>query len=333
MAKPHKRTGERSYGKIARKTWRSVRFRKLADFDQRLLLYLWTCPAGETSGSIFHIGLSQIADDLNADFEKVKSSIVNLSNGDWFRYDFEARVIFLPKQIEYDPPDNHFALIARIRRTRELPDTDLLSQFMRQLAPFVERFKTKIDDETMIYFRHCLDQPEKDSISHRNTHRLEDGVTIGIVLPEPNPKPESEPNPIPQSNPIDDAFAPLPPPNAITVSHSTRPSDHQEAIAFWCTEYERTLKHKYRFAGPSEGAMIKSLLRQFGPAILRGMMITLINTDDDFVRDKRGITIKTLKNDAMLLAQKVEGTGHGTKKRQSNAAVAAPDKYSNIGLG
>ncbi|MCC6963735.1 MAG: conserved phage C-terminal domain-containing protein [candidate division Zixibacteria bacterium] len=132
-----------------------------------------------------------------------------LSAAGWFEYDPEARVIFLPRQIEYDKPDNQFALKARIRRTRELPDSHLLSRYLRQLEPYVELYALTATE--LQYFRECIastvsscpTNPLPDGPAHRLAHRPAHPHPVGVAAPEPEPdtdpqpQPETEPDPEP----------------------------------------------------------------------------------------------------------------------------------------
>ncbi len=81
------------------------------------------------------------------------------------------------------------------------------------------------------------------------------------------------------------------------------PSDHQTAVDFWCSEYQTATGVKYAFTA-KDGKMIKDLLRSFGLTRLKAMMLELIHTDDDWLRDKRGILVSTLTSVCNALAQK-----------------------------
>lgn len=81
------------------------------------------------------------------------------------------------------------------------------------------------------------------------------------------------------------------------------PSDHQTAIDSWCSEYEAATGLKYAFTA-KDGQMIKNLLRSFGLTRLQAIMLQLIHTDDNWLRDTRGISISTLASECNRLAQK-----------------------------
>lgn len=82
------------------------------------------------------------------------------------------------------------------------------------------------------------------------------------------------------------------------------PSDHQTAINFWCAEYEAA-NHGLKYAFTArDGKMIKELLRFFGLTRLQALMLELIHTDDNWLRDTRGISISTLRSECNALAQK-----------------------------
>lgn len=153
-----------AYGRVIRKTWRSVKFRKLDDLSKLVLLYLWTCQPGESSSSIFYIGFGTIADDLGKPLEMVTECLSALEADGWFRYDHEARVVFLPRQLGYDPPTNPNQLMSFITRTRELPDTPLVAEYYQQLEPYVERFGEALPKALQEAFTKGLRQPFRNPV-------------------------------------------------------------------------------------------------------------------------------------------------------------------------
>ncbi len=179
MANPVKDDSRRSYGIVIRKTWRSTRFRNKSNFYKLLLTYLWSCPAGENSASIFYLALPTIADDLGTDTETVTRTVQEMVAEGWFEYDAEARVFFLPRQIEFDRPDNPNILKAFIKRSIELPETPLLLKYYQQLKPFLERFAEGFPEE-------LVEQVE---------NRLANSIPNPVPVPTPEPSPKPEPKP------------------------------------------------------------------------------------------------------------------------------------------
>lgn len=175
MPNPVKDDSRRSYGIVIRKTWRSTKFRVQPIFERLLLTYLWSCPAGENSSSIFYLALPTIADDLGTDTETVTRTVRQMVSDGWFEYDFEARVFFFPRQIEFDSPDNPNILKAFIKRSLELPDTPLLLKYYQQLKPFLERFAEGFPKP----------------LTEQVLNRLANGIPNPVPSPTPIPSPNS----------------------------------------------------------------------------------------------------------------------------------------------
>ncbi len=145
-----------AYRKVVRKTWRKQNFRSLPDDLKMLLLYLWTGPDASNPG-IYYISLGTIADDLETVTETVRERLGILFRNDWINYDFDARVVFLPKWDKFDPPENGNVCKSFIAHVAELPDTKLSGYFLTTLKPYCERFHIPLDE------RLCIPLPEPNA--------------------------------------------------------------------------------------------------------------------------------------------------------------------------
>ncbi len=138
------RRKDAAYRKVVRKTWRKQNFRSLPDDLKILLLYLWTGPDAVNPG-IYYISTATIADDLGTVTETVRERLGILSRDGWLYYDFDARVVFLPKWDKFDPPENGNVCKSFKAHVAELPDTKLTGYFITTLKPYCERFNIPLD--------------------------------------------------------------------------------------------------------------------------------------------------------------------------------------------
>lgn len=137
------------YRKVVRKTWRRKRFRELSEIDKLVLLYLWTAPDSVNPG-IYYISIPTVADDLRYDTGIIRESFRRLTQDNWFWYDADERVVFLPKWYEYDPPFNKNVVVSYLRWANELSQTKLSAYFLWTLKPYVEFYNLSFGNHTGI---------------------------------------------------------------------------------------------------------------------------------------------------------------------------------------
>lgn len=148
-----RKRNDSAYRKVVRKTWRKQNFRSLPDDLKILLLYLWTGPDAVNPG-IYYISTATIADDLGTVTETVRERLGILSRDGWLYYDFDARVVFLPKWDKFDPPENGNVCKSFKAHVADLPDTKLTGYFITTLKPYCERFNIPLDIQL------CIPLPE-----------------------------------------------------------------------------------------------------------------------------------------------------------------------------
>lgn len=134
-----------AYRKIVRKTWRKLKFRNESPEMQRMLLYLWTAPDSDMPG-LYYVSPGTIADDLGTDTSTVIELLRNGSANGWFKYDFEARVIFFPKWTDYDPPPNPNTVSSYMRQLLDMPDSELCHCYAQTLEPFRQRYTVRLPE-------------------------------------------------------------------------------------------------------------------------------------------------------------------------------------------
>jgi hypothetical protein len=85
-------------------------------------------------------------------------------------------------------------------------------------------------------------------------------------------------------------------------------SEHKKFVEFYTKSYEKQFPGAvYGFDGGKDGALIKTMLKQFGYERLCQMTMRFFMCQDEFIRDKIGYTVAGLKLRANQLAREVSG--------------------------
>jgi len=106
-----------------------------------LALYLLTCEHRTTEG-LYRLPREYMAADLPDGWTlaRVTASLAQLVSQGFVQYDDKARVVFLPKAMKYQRPDNGNQQTAAIRNLENLPPTMLSDGFFEAAATYCESF-------------------------------------------------------------------------------------------------------------------------------------------------------------------------------------------------
>lgn len=119
-----------TYAKFERRTYNGGDFRQLLKLDRDVVQYLWESPAGSFLSSIYVIPVPMIAyhlecPDYKPTVEQITESIKRLESAGWLEYDWKSSVVWLPRQLTIDKPDNKFVVQGMLKKLAELPKTYL----------------------------------------------------------------------------------------------------------------------------------------------------------------------------------------------------------------
>ena len=132
------------YGKIVRKTWDKDNFRSLSDQERLLLLYIWTGDQGTSSSAIHRFSVAKAAETLSWPVGRTQKIFKKLQETGWFLYDTEHRVIFLPKQVQFDSPRASDNVRGMINRAVHVSDSPLVAEFAKVMRPIAEKFNLSL---------------------------------------------------------------------------------------------------------------------------------------------------------------------------------------------
>lgn len=85
----------------------------------------------------------------------------------------------------------------------------------------------------------------------------------------------------------------------------SRSGDNGAVVNYFSDYYEKKFKTKYKVDWGRDGKLVKSLLETFSTNEIFKLTDHLMETDDDYIRNKMGISIPTLSNQANKLSQQI----------------------------
>lgn len=114
------------YNRISTKFWTDEKVLQWDNETRLLALYLLTCSHKTTEG-LFRLPKQYIC----ADLEWLAKPFAKLLEDGFIMYDEEVKVILINNALKYQSPDNPNQEKAAISLLKELPETELLYEFIR----------------------------------------------------------------------------------------------------------------------------------------------------------------------------------------------------------
>src|SRR5688572_16790763 len=129
------RQGRQGGGRVARKyrridprIWGDERFRSLETDCKLLALYCLTSPQGNRIG-LFRFSLALASEDLETLPETLRERFSNVVSTLKWRFDEDAKVLFLPTWWKYNAPENPNVMVSCLDDLHDVPATPLLAEF------------------------------------------------------------------------------------------------------------------------------------------------------------------------------------------------------------
>lgn len=120
--------GAGRYRKVYARLWRHPAFQRLAPDLKMLALYVLTGPQTNAIG-IYYFSPAMAADELGITSESVIDGLRTLDDAFAWRYDADARVIYIPTWWRWNPPENANVLKGNLRLLGDVPLCSLTSTF------------------------------------------------------------------------------------------------------------------------------------------------------------------------------------------------------------
>jgi hypothetical protein len=128
------------YQYIASRIWSDEKFKRLTEQQQRLFLYVLTCPHGNLLG-LFFLPIGYISSDLKPfgkplpkDFEKgIQKDLEALREEGLIDYDENTEICWVKNFLRYNPITNPNQRKAAVSRFLDLPRSPILLRFLNSL--------------------------------------------------------------------------------------------------------------------------------------------------------------------------------------------------------
>jgi hypothetical protein len=97
--------------------------------------------------------------EAGTDLASIRVQEWGIYDAGWFEYDFDNRLVFLPRQLHFDPPDNKNVIKGMIGRILELPKSMLWFDWIECVRPHARRFKMSIPPKMTAALKEIVDVP------------------------------------------------------------------------------------------------------------------------------------------------------------------------------
>jgi hypothetical protein len=128
------------YRKILTRLWGDERFQGLSrpqPNGQTLWLYLLTGPHTTAIPGLFAAGESGLTEALDWPLRAFRKAWREIEQAGMARADWRARVVWIPKAIHYNEPENPSVVSAWATQLREVPECDLTREAAASIAAYL----------------------------------------------------------------------------------------------------------------------------------------------------------------------------------------------------
>jgi len=118
--------GSYEFAAVCPEVWRDKEYRKQLTLEQRhIWLHLLTSPTRTHFPGLLRTTIKEIAALVDLSPRKVAAAIEEFKKLGWAEYDAEEELLYLPKALKYNPPDNEKQLIHWVRVWSSFPECSL----------------------------------------------------------------------------------------------------------------------------------------------------------------------------------------------------------------
>jgi hypothetical protein len=128
------------YRKITPRLWGDERFRQLSrprPSGQWLWLYLLTGPHTTAIPGLFAAGEAGLTEALGWSLSAFRAAWLEIERAGMARADWRARVVWIPKALLYNEPENPNVVKGWAMQLRELPECDLSREAAASIAAYL----------------------------------------------------------------------------------------------------------------------------------------------------------------------------------------------------
>ena len=149
------------YRKIFSRLWPHPGFKALKPSARLLALYVLSGP--QTNGiGLFRFSVATAAEDLGVGVESVRKGLADLSvTFDW-RFDADARVIYIPSWWRWNQPINPNVLTGNLKSLSEIPPCGLVDAFAKNMGILPSTFQEAFVEGCRIRLPKCSATQDQD---------------------------------------------------------------------------------------------------------------------------------------------------------------------------
>ena len=182
------------YSKVDRRIWIDSKFRSLSQDAKFLWIYFLTCPENGSMPGLMRIGKLSLAESLEWSPERLAKPFGELFANGMAKADWEARFVYLPNALKYNPPPNSNVIIGWVNHWESLPECPLkieayeafLAELERLAKPYAERFQERLAKPYA--------EPSRNRMPTQDQDQDQDQEQESMPAPRASQKP-SEPSP------------------------------------------------------------------------------------------------------------------------------------------
>ncbi len=199
------------YRKIDPRIWTDEKFKKLDDHEKVVALYCLTAQANRIG--IFKFSPGEAAEDLGTFPQTFAKRFGNVICVMEWRYDPDAKVLYLDAWWRYNPPENGNVLVGNLADAVDLPATPLLLEFYENRAHLSATYRMREGDkwhdvDVSTLFERCLGVRVREirnvtsnvtsNVTHNvsNTGNVTHNVTHNVIAQEQEQEQEQDIPPI-----------------------------------------------------------------------------------------------------------------------------------------
>ena len=119
----------RKYRKIDPRIWSDESFVTLSESEMLFALYVLTCPQCNRIG-MFRFSVALASEDLKASTKAIDGRLAKVCDTLNWKWDANAKVIYLPTWWKYNEPENPKHLIGCLKDLADVPSTKLRAEFL-----------------------------------------------------------------------------------------------------------------------------------------------------------------------------------------------------------
>jgi len=172
--------------------WGDAKFRALSQDAKFLWLYLLTNNRTTSVPGLYQSGELEIAEALGWDAKRFRERFQELLRQGMAKSDWNARVVWVPNVVKYNPPRNENTVKGWVRHIDNVPECELKAEALQELKPLAERYWKQFGERFREPLRLCSATQDQDQDQDQEQDQKEEidlsrSATVPETVPETVP--------------------------------------------------------------------------------------------------------------------------------------------------